>query len=125
MSTEYEFENDISKIELPPGVTLDEETLAALQDTMKDVSGCVNFGPLSLCYSIVGTDIVVTATVFGIRIGRVRLSPTKPCAKISINLYLVSGSIELCLKDRCLTLSGKVCKLGNCARWNNVRVVCF
>lgn len=122
---EDNFENDLSKIILPPGVVLDKDTLEALQESMKEASGCWTRGPLSLCWSLNGETICVNASVFGISIGRVCLNAAKPCAKISINLFLVSGYIELCYKDKCLVLNGEVCKFGSCSRFRNVRIVCF
>ena len=122
---ECKFETDISKIELPPGVILDKDTLDALHESMKEASGCWTRGPLSLCWSFSGQTISVSVSVFGISVGKLSLSPAKPCGRISLNLFLVSGYIELCFKDSCLILNGEICKFGSCSNFSNLRVVCF
>jgi hypothetical protein len=125
MSTEYKFEDDISKIEVPPGVTLDKDTLAALQEHMKEISGCLSLGPLKLCWNIQLPSVTVTVSVFGITLGTIHLDPSKPCQRLSINLHLVSGYVELCIKDSCLVLNGQVCKFGSCTNWNNKTIFCW
>ena len=125
MTIEYDFENDLGKIKVPEGVTLDKDTLEALQESMKESSGCWTRGPLSLCWSFSGESICVSVSVFGVSMGKICLNPARPCARISINLFLVKGYIELCYKDKCLILNGEICKFGNCSRFSNVRVVCF
>lgn len=125
MTIEHKFENDISRISVPEGITLDAATLKAHQQLMSDLSGCLSFGPLKVCYSIVLPKVTVTLSVFGVNIGTMTLDPSNPCQRITINLYLVSGYVELCIKDGCLILNGQVCKFGSCTNWNNVKVYCW
>ena len=125
MTTEYKFEDDISKIEVPPGVTLDKETLLAVQESMKEQSGCISLGPLKLCWTINLPSIKITISVLGITVGTITLDPTKPCQRISINVGVARGYIELCIKDSCLILNGEICIFGSCATWRNQRIVCF
>ena len=125
MTREYNFEKDISKIESHPGVTLDEQTLKALHEHMKELSGCVNEGPLSVCYKVDIPKITVTLSAFGITIGTITLDPTNPCQTISLDLGIVSGSAKLCIEGSCLKLSGKICKFGSCTNWNDVTIVCW
>jgi hypothetical protein len=125
MSIEYEFESDISKIPLPAGLTLDKDTLDAIQAEMKEMFGCISLGPLELCYSRQGENFNIKVKIFGIVAGSMTLGPSRNCQGIGLDLFLVSGSIEICIRGRCLVLNGKVCKFGSCTRWNNLQIVCF
>ena len=125
MTIEYEFENDISKISVNDDVTLDDATIKANQELMKDISGCVSFGPLKVCYSVDLPKITISLSVFGIQIGKMTLDPSNPCQRISINLGIISGYVEICIKGSCLILNGKVCKFGSCTKWNNITIFCW
>ena len=125
MTTEFRFENDISKIELPPGFTLDQDTLTAIQENMKEQSGCVSLGPLKICWTLNIPEIRVTISVLGITVGTIVLNPTKPCQRISINVGVARGYIELCIKDSCLILNGEICIFGSCTDWKNKKIFCW
>lgn len=125
MTTEHKFEDDINKIVVPSGFTLDKDTLAAIQENMKEESGCISLGPLKICWTLRLPEIRITVSVLGITVGTIVLNPTKPCQRISINVGLASGYIELCIKDSCLVLNGQICILGNCTTWKNKTIFCW
>lgn len=125
MTTEYIFEDDLSKIEVPPGVTLDKDTLAALQEHMKEQNGCTSLGPLTLCWKIQLPEITITVSVLGITLGTIVLNPTKPCQTLKVNAGIASGEIKLCIVGSCLKLSGKVCMFTNCAKWTDKTIFCW
>jgi len=129
MPTKHEFENDISKIKVPQGVTLDEQTLKAIQEHMKQNSGCVNKGALELCYtvnSILPPKVTITISAFGYTIGTIVLDPENPSQTLTVNFCdIVTGWVKLFISDTCVKLDGKLCKFGSCTTWNNVSIVCW
>ena len=125
MSTEYEINSDLSKVTIPEGYKIDQDTLDGYNEILKGEKGCISLGPLKLCYELDLPKITITLSVLGVTIAKVVLDPRRPCQRISINVGLARGYVELCIKGSCLILNGEICILGSCTRWNNRQIVCW
>lgn len=61
----------------------------------KDTKSEKTLSPLTFHASLHGTSVVITAFVFGQRVGSASLSPQAPQASIGVNVKAVKGSIAL------------------------------
>ncbi len=126
MPITYKKEDNLAKLSSAVSSSqVSAETVSRIQQQMQAMDGCINLGPLKVCYHIQLPKIVITVSVLGITIGTITLDPTNPCQTLKIDLWVASGKIELCIKGSCLKLSGEVCAVGQCVNWNDITIICW
>ncbi len=103
-----------------------DQIVHMLNDQMTKIDGCVNLSIVKICYDVILPNINVTVSILGVDITSFKLDPMDTCQTVNIDVGVASGSLTLCFKERCLTLSGEVSMLfAGTTHFDNVKIVCL
>jgi hypothetical protein len=101
--------HQIDDLSSDPIQHLDDELRTALA-RHENLSGCFTIiGPVKLCWKQSGSSFKVCLQLAGIDVTCVNIDPNNPCAKLEGNVVCAKASIEVCLKDNCLTYKAQAC----------------
>ena len=100
---------EIQRLEHDPLQHLDEAPYSLLA-RHQNLTGCFSIiGPVRICYSQIGSGFKVCLQLAGREVACANIDPTNPCQTIEGSVILAKASVEVCIKDNCLTYAAQAC----------------